>query len=164
MVSLSLRGNGMKLKKVDEYMTPLSAWQDINEFIPKNKIIWEAFKGDGTSAENLRSIGCNVICDDVDFFTANLNYDIIVTNPPFSKKIKIFQKLEQIDMPFIMIVPVSIITKKYFSYFSQKCGIIVPNKRIQFIKDGNQLTRCCFDCVYVCYKIDNFTPREIIYL
>jgi hypothetical protein len=165
MVSLSLRSNGMKLKKIDDYMTPLSAWQNIEKYLPKDKIIWEAFKGDSSSAEHLRSLGCNVICDDVDFFTANLNYDIIVTNPPFSKKIQILKKLEQIDKPFILIMPVSIITKQYYhKYFADKCGVIIPSKRIQFLKNGNQLTRCCFDCVYVCYKIEGVNSREIIYI
>jgi hypothetical protein len=29
----------------DDYMTPFSAWDNIKQFIPKDKIIWEAFYG-----------------------------------------------------------------------------------------------------------------------
>ena len=35
--------------KHDDYMTPKHAWENINHLIPKNKIIWEAFYGDGNS-------------------------------------------------------------------------------------------------------------------
>jgi len=29
--------------KHDDYMTPKSAWDNIKHFIPKDKVIWEAF-------------------------------------------------------------------------------------------------------------------------
>lgn len=35
--------------KHDDYMTPKSAWESILQYIPKDKLIWEAFYGDGTS-------------------------------------------------------------------------------------------------------------------
>ena len=35
------------MKTDDEYMTTLETWKSIEEFIPKDKIIWEAFYGDG---------------------------------------------------------------------------------------------------------------------
>jgi len=35
--------------KHDDYMTPKYAWENIKHFIPKDKVIWEAFWGDGTS-------------------------------------------------------------------------------------------------------------------
>ncbi len=54
--------------KHDDYMTPKSAWEAIKDYIPKDKKIWEAFYGDGTSAKYLKELGFDVICDDVDFF------------------------------------------------------------------------------------------------
>ena len=33
--------------KHDDYMTPKFAWQNIKKYIPKDKLIWEAFYGDG---------------------------------------------------------------------------------------------------------------------
>ncbi len=44
-------------KTDDEYYTPKHAWEDIVRFIPKDKLIWEAFKGNGDSAEHLRQLG-----------------------------------------------------------------------------------------------------------
>ena len=84
-----------------------------------------------------------------------MDYDIIISNPPFSIKQKIFKIIKEINKPFILIVPVSIITKKYFmDNFKDDFQIIIPKKRIQFIKDSVQLDRCWFDCVYICFKMN----------
>ena len=40
----------------DNYFTPKEAWENIKDFIPKNKIIWEAFYGDGKSGEYLEEL------------------------------------------------------------------------------------------------------------
>ena len=61
----------------DDYMTLKSAWEDIKHLIPKNKIIWEAFYGNGKSGEYLTEMGFNVIHQEVDFYENNLG-DIIV--------------------------------------------------------------------------------------
>lgn len=148
----------------DKYMTPKQAWEDIKAFIPTDKLLWEAFFGDGTSAQNLRDIGYDVVSEDCDFFQSN-HGDIIVTNPPYSCKAKVFKYLQQLDKPFILILPVSTITKQYYkTYFADKCGIIIPPRRIQFVKNGIQTSRCWFDVVYICYKINRVAPREIVYL
>ena len=148
----------------DDYFTPLSAWNDIKAYIPTDKLIWEAFFGDGTSAQHLRDIGFDVVSEDCDFFKSN-HGDIIVTNPPYSCKAKVFKYLQQLDKPFILLVPVSTITKQYYqSHFAEKCGIIIPPRRIQFVKTGIQTNRCWFDTVFICYKIEGVLPREIVYL
>ena len=68
----------------DDYMTPKSAWQNIEMYIPKDKQIWESFYGDGTSAENLKELGFDVVSEPIDFYKEDRG-DIIVTNPPFSR-------------------------------------------------------------------------------
>ena len=70
--------------KDDDYMTPKYVWENIQEYIPKNKVIWEAFMGDGKSGEYLKELGFEVIHNDNDFFLSNEG-DIIISNPPFSK-------------------------------------------------------------------------------
>ena len=70
--------------KHDDYMTPKTAWENIQHFIPKDKVIWEAFYGDGTSGNHLKDLGFEVIHEPVDFFENDLG-DIIISNAPFSK-------------------------------------------------------------------------------
>jgi hypothetical protein len=150
--------------KNDDYMTPKYAWENIQQFIPKDKVIWEPFYGDGKSGEDLQSLGFQVIHEPVDFFENDLG-DIIISNPPFTLKKQIFERLIELDKPFIMICPQSLI----FTQYMRKCfqdkilQIIIPRRRIQFIKNGNELqNKCNFDCFYYCYKMN--LPQDIVFL
>lgn len=150
--------------KHDDYMTPKYAWENIKQYIPQDKIIWEGFYGDGKSGTFLQELGFNVIHEPVDFFENDLG-DIVVSNPPFSKSKEVLIRLKQLDKPFILILPSSKINTQYVreNYKNQGLQIIIPRKRIQFIKNGNELqNKCNFDCFYYCYKMD--LPNDIIWL
>lgn len=148
--------------KHDDYMTPKSAWENIKEFIPKDKVIWEAFYGDGKSGEYLTELGFNVIHEPIDFFESNEG-DIIVSNPPFSKSKEVINRLKELDKPFIIILPCSKICTQYFRFMKNEIQIIIPLNRIQFIKNGNELqNKCNFDCFYYCYKIG--LEHDIVWL
>ena len=161
--------NTKTFKKHDDYMTPKSAWENIQHLIPKDKVIWEAFYGDGKSGENLKELGYNVIHEPVDFFETNLG-DMIVSNPPFSKSKEVMNRLVKLDKPFIIILPCSKITTSYFreTFKNKGLQIIIPRKRIQFTKliDGkkpeNWKNACNFDCFYYCYKMG--FQNDIIWL
>ena len=148
-------------KKDDNYYTPKYVWENIKNFIPKNKIIWEPFWGDGKSGKDLQDLGFNVIHKKEDFFKTNYG-DIVITNPPYSKKKKVLQRLKDLNKPFILIMPCSTITTKYLRNLYKEIQIIIPPKRIHFIKNNNLTSRCNFDCFYFCYKIN--LPQDIIFL
>ena len=149
--------------KHDDYMTPKYAWENIKQYIPQDKIIWEAFYGDGKSGTHLKDLGFNVIHEPIDFFDSNEG-DIIVSNPPFSHSKAITDRLYELDKPFILILPSSKICTSYIRRWKDKgLQIIIPRKRIQFIKNGNELqNKCNFDCFYYCYKMN--LPNDIIWL
>lgn len=152
--------------KYDDYMTPKSAWENIKQFIPNDKVIWEAFYGDGKSGIILEELGFNVIHNEEDFFDSN-NGDIVVSNPPFTKVKEVLARLVELDKPFILILPSSKINTQYvrnlFKDQKDKLQIIIPIKRIQFIKNGNELqNKCNFDCFYYCWKMN--LERDIIWL
>ena len=157
-----------KWLKHDDYMTPKYAWENIQQYIPKDKVIWEAFMGDGKSGEYLKELGFNVIHNNNDFFESNEG-EVIVSNPPFSKSKDIIKRLKLLDKPFIIILPVSKICSQYFREFlNTELQIIIPRKRIHFEKKVNGETpknwknSCNFDCFYYCYKMN--LPRDIIWL
>ena len=153
----------------DDYMTPISVWEAIKEYIPKDKIIWEAFYGDGESGKDLAKMGFDVIHENIDFFK-NQRGEIIISNPPFALAKDIMYRLEKLDMPFILIMPSSKINTQYMrnTFKNKGLQIIIPQKRIQFKKmvDGivpeNYKSKCNFDCFYYCYKIG--LERDIIWL
>ena len=154
--------------KHDDYMTPRHAWEDIQHLIPRDKVIWEAFYGNGQSGTYLTELGFNTIHRDIDFFENNLG-DIIVSNPPFTKAKDVLKKLKELDKPFILILPSSKINTSYVreNYKNQGLQIIIPRKRIHFDKmvDGEivqQKSSCNFDCFYYCYKMG--FEKDIIWL
>ena len=155
--------------KHDDYMTPKSAWENIKHLIPKDKVIWEAFYGDGKSGTYLKELGFNVIHEPVDFFENNLG-DIIVSNPPFSFSKEIIQHLAKLDKPFIIIMPSGKINTSYFreNFMNKRLQIVIPRKRIHFTKMINgekvkdQKNACNFDCFYYCYKMG--FEKDIIWL
>jgi hypothetical protein len=155
--------------KHDDYMTPKYAWENIQHLIPKDKLIWEAFYGDGKSGNYLKELGFNVIHEEVDFFENNLG-DIVISNPPFSKSKEVLLRLKELDKPFILILPSSKINTQYVreNYKNQGLQIIIPRKRIHFEKHiegvipDNWKNACNFDCFYYCYKMD--FPKDIIWL
>lgn len=162
--------NTKSFLKHDDYMTPKYAWENIKHLIPADKIIWEAFYGDGKSGQYLTELGFNVIHEPIDFFNKEPdNWNMIVSNIPFSKSKEVLKKLKELDKPFIIIMPSSKINTSYFREYKD-CGlqIIIPKKRIHFTKlvDGkvpdDWKNACNFDCFYYCYKM-NF-KNDIIWL
>ena len=152
--------NNKTFLKHDDYMTPKYVWENIQHLIPKDKVIWEAFYGDGESGKYLKELGFDVIHEPVDFFENDLG-DIIVSNLPFSKSKDVMGRLKELDKPFIVILPASKICTQYIreNYKHSELQIIIPRKRIHFNKliDGKQpenwRNACNFDCFYYCYKM-----------
>jgi hypothetical protein len=146
--------------KYDDYMTPNYAWENIKHLIPTDKIIWEAFYGDGFSGQYLSDLGFKVIHKPIDFFDNDLG-DIIVSNPPFSKSKEILKRCVELDKPFILILPSSKINTSYVRdlFKNNNLQIIIPRKRIHFEKliDGKRPEKiksaCNFDCFYYCWKL-----------
>jgi len=160
-------------KNNDNYSTPPEVWDNIKHCLPidDNHIVWEPFfNSDSKSPCHLSTLGCNVLYSNADFFTTRPSCAThIVTNPPFSCKERVFERLYTLDLPFIVIMPVhSLCTRFIKTYFKNKLQIIVPDYRLHFeridTKTGARKTikRTPFDSVYVCYKMN--LPRDVMWL
>ncbi len=155
--------------KHDDYFTPKYVWEDIKDYIPTDKVIWEAFYGDGESGKYLTDLGFNTIHEPVDFFLNNLG-QIIVSNPPFTLIPQILKRLHELNKPFILLMPSSKINTQYFRKLfcnnADPVQIIIPKKRIAFNKRINgeviKTKSCNFDCFYYCWKIG--LDRDITWL
>ena len=157
-------------KDDDDYSTPLEVWENIKEYLPKgDTVIWEAFYNENSkSADHLRSLGCSVIYENIDFFKNDLG-DCIVSNPPFSDKKKVINRLYDLDKPFIIILPIHSLSTRFIKdKFNNNLQVIIPKSRIHFqkmdVESGNMKTlkRTSFDTVYVCYKMN--LPRDLLWL
>ena len=151
----------IKQTKSDNYFTHKETWNVIKNYIPNDKIIWECFYGDGKSGEYLREMGINVIHEDIDFFDNNLG-DIIISNPPFSLRQKVFQRLKELDKPFIILMFPIVLSCKWFLDigFNDNLQIIIPKKRVKCYGNGNNNYSPNGGLWYFCYKMN--LERDLI--
>ena len=155
----------------DIYYTPKIIFENILHYLPRDKIYLDPFFGNGSNIQNLNELGLNCIGADIDYFDAldTLDYDIILTNPPFNKYLltEFLYSLSALNKPFVIILPITKIFSKYFktAFRNYKdIQIIIPSKRMSFIDPNNSNNRRnpSFVCCYVCYKMD--LHQDIIFL
>ena len=83
-----------------------------------------------------------------------------MSNPPFSLKRQVLERAVQLQKPFVLLMPAQTLHTQYIR--NVDClQIIVPRKRIQFVKDGQQTNKCNFDCLYFCWRMG--LPRDITF-
>ena len=155
----------------DIYYTPKYIWEDILIYLPIDKIYLDCFYGNGSNIQNLNELGLNCIGADIDYFDAldDLNYDIILTNSPFSRHIltEFLYNLSALEKPFVIVLPITKIFSKYFkSAFRQykDIQIIIPKSRMSFIDptSSNNKSNPSFVCCYIAYRMN--LPQDIIFL
>lgn len=144
----------IKRRPNDELYTPDYAVYPIIKYIPQNiKTIWCPFdKEESNFVKILRNNGYNVILSHIengkDFFQFQPeNYDMIISNPPYSIKKKIIKRCYELDKPFALLLPITslegILHGKMFR--ENGIGVIVLDKRIDFNGKG----KCWFNTSYL---------------
>lgn len=159
-------GMRLQLTQNDEYYTTRSVWESIAIYLPKDKVIWECFYSPKSkSADHLRDLGFNVIYDDLDFFIQQPpEYDLLVSNLPFSLKKEVFIRLKQIDKPFCMIIPTLCLQTQYFKKIFKEDSIqlILPSRKTNFEGENLHPRGASFYICFLCYKMN--LPQDIILL
>ncbi len=160
-----IKSNPVKSKN-DEYYTRKKTFEDIKQFIQDDKIIYEPFLGSGQSVTYLKELGYEVRYKNVDFFSESIlqpeEYDVIVTNPPFTLKKETLSRLKQIDKPFIVILPITVIFTKYFQEIfntDDDLQFIIPNNKIHYDNENIKKDNTSFYSFYLCYKMN--IPKSI---
>ena len=150
----------------DNYITNKYDWERIKDYIPTDKIIWSPFYCDGKQKEYFKELGYDIIHEDKDFFSYTPEYDLLIDNPPFSKKNEILIKLNDLDKPFIIICPSMMLSYKYFqtNFKDKNIQLIIPYKRMNFkhLNSNKKNYSPPFASFYYCYKMN--LPKDIIFL
>jgi len=130
--------------KNDEYYTPAYAVKPILEFVPTGSKVWCPFDTeDSLFVKLLTKHGCDVIhthiWNGVDFFTDDgPEAEFIISNPPYSLKNEVFERLFAMGHPFAMLVGVVGIfeSQRRFDMFKNNSfEIMYLNRRVSFFKD-----------------------------
>lgn len=157
--------------KNDEYYTPAYAIEPIKKYLTDKKTIWCPFDTkDSLFVKELQREGHNVIATHIssggDFFDLDIDCDAVVSNPPYSLKTEVFEKLFKSGKPFAMLVGVVGLfeSERRFKMFSENdFEIMYLNKRVDFFKDYNDPKPSVappFSSVYLCSKL---LPKQIVF-
>ena len=156
----------------DEFYTPLYAIEPIAKYIKPNSTIWCPFDTEQSNfVKYFQREGYKVIYSHIDngedFLEMKVpECDYIISNPPYSIKTEVLQRLFEIDKPFAMLVGVVGLfeSQRRFNMFKDnRFGIIYLNKRVSYFKDYNDpkpSLNSPFSSVYVCHKM---LPKQICF-
>ena len=158
-----------KTEVANEQYTPYYAVDPILKYIPKDKKIWcpfdeewsafyQSFKNNGYKVER------SILSEGKDFFTYEPdNYDIIVSNPPFTKKDEVLKRLYELNKPFALLLPLNALQGvSRYACFKQGIQLLSFDKRIAFhnkadMKEYRKGT--AFASAYFCKDI---LPKDLL--
>lgn len=136
----------------------------------KGFTIWCPFDTeDSEYVKVLREKGFKVIASHIDngqnFFNyePDEDYDIIISNPPFSIKDMVLARLDELDKPYAMLMPLPALQgQKRFPYI-KNCQALIFDKRINFYKDKAKKEvqkGVSFASIYLC---KNFLQERLMF-
>jgi len=148
--------------KHDDFETPFEAWKLIFDKIGTDKKVWCPFFCEGSLTEHLNKLNVSFIHRDEDFYEYEPECDIIVDNPPYSTKEKVFKRCLELGKPFALLVPLDTLERKYIPrlFDINKLEIIIPKNRYNF-KGGQNKKNCPFKSVWLCY--DMKLGKQLLY-
>ena len=167
----------MKMDKVansknDEFYTPIYAVLPILKYLNPNSTIWCPFDTDDSLfVKKFKKEGYNVVYTHIskgeDFFNYEVpKCDYIISNPPYSLKGQVLERLFSIRIPFAMLVGVVGLfesQKRLQMFKNNEFETLYMNKRIAYFKDYTEQKPSLnppFSSVYIC---QNILPEPIVF-
>lgn len=147
----------------DEYYTPSILVEPIKKYIDSSKVIWCPFDKKESQfvieLSKTNKVIYSHIDDGLDFFEYEPeSYDIILSNPPFSKKLAVLERLFKSGKPFGILLPLPILNYQNignFFYRNKGLQLLIVDKKVSF--DGNTSS---FNCSYFCKDL---LPSDLIF-
>ena len=151
----------------DECYTPDYGVEPILKYIPKDATVWCPFDTEESQFVIQISKQNKVIRSHLesgqDFFKYEPDeWDMIVSNPPFTDKRKFFERALSFNKPFALIMTNTWLNdsapKQLFK--DKDLQLLMFDKRMKFISpDGRNNDKITFSSSYYCW---NFLPKQII--
>lgn len=96
------------------------------------------------------------------FYEPEENYDIIISNPPFSCKDAILARLDEIGKPYAMLLPVPTLQGQSRFPYLKNIQYLGFDKRINYYKDSSMTKTQDGVSFGSCYLCKDFLPRDLI--
>lgn len=157
----------MKNEKNDELYTPDYAIKPLLKYLPKNKIIWECTDfGNSNITKVLKENGYKVISthkENFDFLIDKLNFefDMIITNPPYSLKDEFIKKCYEYKKPFCLLLPITSLEgiERGKMFRENDIQLLVLDRRCNFIYNNAKKSNW-FNTSWFCW---NILPKQLIF-
>ncbi len=157
----------------DEFYTPFYAVAPILKYIPTCFSVWCPFDTESSHfVQSFRGRGNRVTASHIsegrDFFDGDLIplCDVIVSNPPYSRKGEVFKRLFELNKPFAMLVGVVGLfesQKRFNMCKDNDFQIMYLNRRVSYFRsytDQKPSLNPPFSSVYICHGL---LPKQIIF-
>ena len=151
----------------NECHTPAYAVTPILKFIKKDSVVWCPF--DTPDSEFVKQISQTNEVEyshldyDQDFYTYEpTKWDVIISNPPFTNKRKIFERALSFHKPFALLMSNTWLNDAAPVQLFKDRGLqlLMFDKRIKFISpDGRDNNKITFSSSFYCW---NFLPKQIV--
>lgn len=159
--------NYMQNIKNDELYTPKYAIKPLLKYLPKNIKIWECTDfGESNITKVLKQNGFEVITthkNNFDFLNdiPGFDFDIIITNPPYSLKDEFIRKCYEYKKPFCLLLPITSLERIERGKMFRENGIelLVFDRRCNFIYDDAKKSNW-FNTSWFCW---NVLPKQLIF-
>ena len=151
----------------DECYTPDYAVKPILEYIPKDVTVWCPFDTEESQfvkqISKTNPVTYSHLDKGQDFFQYQPSeWDIMISNPPFSNKRKFFEKALSFNKPFALIMTNTWLndsTPKIL-FKDKDLQLLMFDKRMEFVNPNGQVNnKITFSSSYYCW---NFLPKQII--
>ncbi len=153
-----------KFQEKDEYYTPEILVKPILKYLKKQSVIWCPFDTEKSEfvicfRENGHKVIYSHIWNDQDFFVyePKENYDYIISNPPFTRKLEVLNRLYKLNKPFAMIMGLPILNYQEIGNFfvGKSLELLIVDKKVSF--NGKTAS---FNNSYFCKDV---LPTSIIF-
>ena len=158
-------------KASDEVYTPAYAVRPIVKYVDmfrRPSVVWCPFDTEESEyVKILREAGHKVIASHIDngqnfFYYEPDNYDIIISNPPFSQKDDVLKRLYELNKPYAMLLPIPSLQGQARFPYLQDIQYLGFDKRINYYKDEAMTKTQDGVSFGSCYLCKDFLPKDLI--
>ena len=148
----------------DEWYTPVEAVKPIIDFIPKDSIVWCPFDtNESNFVKELQKRGVAVIHSHIDenkdFFKFEpVEYDYIVSNPPYSIRNDILKRLFELDKPFAMLMNTNGLFDskiRWDMFINNQFTLFYLKGRVNYMREYGKVEKSSppFQSAYICSQM-----------
>ena len=151
----------------DECYTPRYVVKELLPYLPKDKVIWCPFDTEESefvkvlSEEGLKVVNSHISYGQ-DYYVYEPNHwDIIVSNPPFTNKRKIFERALSFNKPCALLMSNTWLNDSAPKVLFREKGLqlLMFRNRIKFLNNGIVNNKITFSSSFFCW---NLLPKQII--